>query len=245
MAFADGELDGAKRAEIQAAMAADPDLARRVEKHRALRAQVSGAYASVLAQSVPDKLVTAARGGTSVASAAGSPRGNVVQFPSRGNRVPGAPWRLSQWLAMAASLLAGVLISWRFLVPRGEAPILASRGAMVAHGALAQALDNQLASEQPRDAAVIVGLSFMSHDGSYCRSFTLPAAETAGLACRRGSDWQVPLTTSAAVQAGENQQAGSELPKAVLAAIQERIEGDLLDAKAESAARSAGWQQKP
>ena len=48
MAFADGELDELLSAEIASAMERDPALARRVERHRALRAQVAGAYSTVL-----------------------------------------------------------------------------------------------------------------------------------------------------------------------------------------------------
>ena len=43
MAYADGELDLPQRVEIAAALAKDPVLAARVEKHRALRAAVAGA----------------------------------------------------------------------------------------------------------------------------------------------------------------------------------------------------------
>ena len=44
MAFADGELDEARRAEIAAALDQDPSLAQRVERHRALRARVVDAF---------------------------------------------------------------------------------------------------------------------------------------------------------------------------------------------------------
>src|SRR5690349_18699227 len=115
MAYADGEFDESKRAEIAAAVEKDPELARRVAKHRALRTEVAGAFSSVMDQPVPDRLLAAARGPRDGEAAAAAParetksRGNVVQFPSRGSRAPGAPWRAREWTAMAASLVLGGL----------------------------------------------------------------------------------------------------------------------------------------
>ena len=60
MAYADGELDAESSAAISAAIERDPVLAQRVERHRALRHQVTAAYASVLEQPVPERLLAAA-----------------------------------------------------------------------------------------------------------------------------------------------------------------------------------------
>jgi anti-sigma factor RsiW len=56
MAYADGELDLVARAEIEAAMAVDPEIARSVERHRALRGRVQAAYQGVLDEPVPAQL---------------------------------------------------------------------------------------------------------------------------------------------------------------------------------------------
>ena len=48
MAYADGELDAAQRAQIDAAIAQDPGLALRVQEHKALRARMTGAFSRVL-----------------------------------------------------------------------------------------------------------------------------------------------------------------------------------------------------
>jgi hypothetical protein len=65
MAYADGELDGAEhaadRARIEAAMRADPDVAQRIESHRALRQQLSATFDRVLDEPVPDRLIAAVR----------------------------------------------------------------------------------------------------------------------------------------------------------------------------------------
>jgi hypothetical protein len=231
MAYVDGELDEKLRAEIATALENDPALARRVEQHRVLRDRVVGAFAKVLSDPVPDQLTRAAQ----------ATRGNVLQFPVRPARAPAAPWRAREWVAMAASLMLGTLISWRILAP-GGAPIVAGEDALVAHGELARALDTQLASEQRGEEPVAIGLTFKSHDGNYCRSFEMRATRTAGLACRAGSDWQVLATDSSVPPQGQLRPALSALTPAILRAIEARGDGAALDAEAERSAQLAGWQ---
>jgi len=239
MAFADGELDAAKRAEITAAMEKDAELARRIAHHRELRARVAGAFSPVLDQPVPDRLVNAARGAT--VPGATQRRGEVVQFPARGTRPPGLPWRGREWGAMAASVALGAIISWKLLSP-ADPLVTASNGSLVARGALASALDRQLASTQVEADPVRIGLSFESRDGHFCRSFQLRDAGTAGLGCRIDGEWRIPVTTEAAT--GDLRQASSP-PPAVLQAIEARISGEALDPAGEEKARDAGWDTTP
>ena len=244
MAYADGELDAAQRAAIAAAIEADGELARRVEEHRALRAEVAGAFSGVLDQPLPERLVALANGNSAVASeprAAG--RGKILQFPARAGRAPGPAWRAREWGAIAASIVLAVFVSWRVFAPTEPNLIVASGGALVARGDLAIALDKQLASDQRREEPVQIGVTFKSLAGSYCRSFTLPATRTAGLACRAGGDWQIASTAEADIRAGEVQQAAGAMPAAIVAAIETRIAGDALDAAGEENARLGGWEK--
>jgi len=235
MAYADGELDETQRQEIAAAIERDPELARRVARHRALRAQVAGAYSSVLGRPLPDRLIKAA----TQQGDAGSRRGTVVQFPVRAARSAAAPWRAREWGALAASLVLGAVISWKLFAPADADTITARAGGLVASGALAHALDSQLASAQDSAAPVLIGLSFRTHDGQYCRSFALSAAATAGLACRAAGEWQIAVTAAAPVTDGLRQAAS--LPPAVMQAIEARISGEALDARGEANARDHGW----
>jgi len=239
MAYADGELDEVLRAEISAAITRDPVLARRVEAHRALRAEVAGAFATVLKQPVPEQLAARARG-AAPAAAAEAPRGNVVQFPARTTRPPSTPWRAREWLAMAASLVLGVFITWKLLTPRDATLVAVRDGTMVARGALAYALDRQLASQQTGAEPVLIGLTFKTPEGQYCRSFTVTAAGTAGLACRTSSEWRIPVIDVAPASGGDLRRASAP-PPVVLQAIDARITGEALDAAAEENARNAGW----
>ena len=239
MAYADGELDETQRAEIAAALERDPALASRVAQHRALRAQVAGAFSTLLAQPVPERLVAAAKGTDANRSV---PAGSVLQFPARTARAPAPSWSLREWGAMAASLVFGAVISWKLFAPSDSALIAAHGGSLVARGSLASALDDQLASSQRGDEPVLIGLSFQALDAHYCRSFTLSRAATAGLACRVAGEWQIPVTAAAQAATGGVRQAASP-PPAVLQAIEMRIAGEALDAAGEEKARSAGWNR--
>lgn len=233
MAYADGELDAVLRAEISAAIERDPVLAGRVERHRALRAEVAEAYATVLDQPVPERLLAAANGPV-------SRRAEVVPFPARNTSVAGRRWAGREWAAMAASLVLGVLLSWKIFAPSEPTLISAHGGALVARGALAHALDSQLASTQRTADIVQIGLTFRSKQGGYCRSFLVRKAGTAGLACREGGEWRIPVTAAAQLPEQGLRQAASP-PSAVLAAVDERIAGEALDAAGEQNARLGGW----
>ena len=238
MAYVDGELDERLSAEISAAMERDPALAGRVERHRALRAKVAGAFTTVLDQPVPERLRAAARA-TPLAAGGPQRRAEVMDFPARTSGAA-SRWGAREWSAIAASLLLGMLLSWQFLLPSQRSMITAADGTLVARGALARALDSQLASTQRPEDPVQIGITFRSQDGSYCRGFALRRAETAGLACRVGGEWRIPVTASAPGSAAGLRQAAS-LPPPVLAAIQARIAGDALDGRAEENARLSGW----
>ena len=237
MAYADGELDERRRAEISAAIEQDPELARRVEKHRALRAEVAGAFAPLINQPVPERLRAAAQ---APRAADAESHGNVVRFPARGTRPPPAPWSGREWTAMAASLVLGVMLAWRFLAPdSGE--IATRDGVLMARGELAAALNTQLASNQPDDAAVLIGLTFKASDGGYCRSFVSRATSIAGLACHSGDDWRIATTQSVDLPEGDLRQAAGAMPSAILQAIESIRVDEPLDAAGERAALDSGW----
>lgn len=247
MAYADGELDAAAAAEVDAAITADPALAQAVARHRALRRQLRDAFAPALDESVPEHLMAlvrapvAATGGAPVAAPAAAsgtaPVADVV--PLR----PRRRWALPEWAGMAAALALGVALSQAFLAPAPVDLRTADGGALRADGALAQALDRQLAADNTPAGRIAVGLSFRDGSGAYCRSFVLrDARPLAGLACRADDGWHVPITSEAEADPGELRQAAASLPPAVLLAVETRLAGDTLDADAERRARDAGWR---
>ncbi|MCS0631493.1 hypothetical protein NX786_19370 [Telluria mixta] len=225
MAYADGELDPAERAAIEQAMRTDPAIAAAVERHCALRMDVAAAFAGILDEPVPARLQPPAPA-------------NVVSLEAaREKRTERRGWSWPEWGALAATLVVGVLAGK--MIPGGGPAIAGNGNQVVARGELASALDRQVGGKT--DGTVKVGVSFAARDGAYCRGFVMGAS--AGLACREGGQWRIPVLTEAEKEAsGGYRQAGSALPPAVLDAIDARIAGKPLDAAGEEAARARGWQ---
>jgi hypothetical protein len=236
MAFADGELDEATRAEVERAMSADPALAARVQQHIALRRDVFRAFARTLDEPVPQRL----------RQVVASPK--VIQLDSvRAAKKQAAEasrrWSWPEWGAIAATLVVGVLAgSFGLKSVQGETTfaMAGANGALTAHGKLDAALTQQLASAPPAGAGVRIGVSFVGRDGQYCRTFAMASA--AGLACRAGAGWTIPVMVEGdGGSGGAYRQAGSAMPPAVLEAMDARAVGPSLDAKAEQAAAQRGW----
>jgi hypothetical protein len=236
MAYADNELDAQTRTAVEEAMATDPEVARRVAQHKALRGKVRLAFDNVLNEPTPQRLIDAARGVPAVRR-----EGNVI--PLRRKATPPRAW--PQWASIAASLVVGVIIGQAMLRGSGSDLVTSRGGQLLANSVLSHALSEQLASTQTDQSAVRVGVSFKSKAGTYCRTFTAHESTTlAGLACRDHDDWRVQVlaqTTSTPENNTAYRQAGSALPKSVLQAVDDNISGEPLDAAAESAAREKNW----
>lgn len=241
MAYVDNELDAQTRTAVEAAMAKDPELARRVAQHlaqnKALRGKLRVAFDNTLDERVPQRLVDAARGVPSVRR-----EGNVI--PLRRKAPPRKAWL--QWASLAASLALGVIIGQILLRGPQGGPITASHeGRLTAGGVLAQALSEQLASTQTDQAPVRIGVSFKSKSGAYCRTFSMhDSTALAGLACRDRDEWHLQsLAQTTLPEPGSStyRQAASEIPKSVMLAVDDNIAGDPLDAHAEQLARDQGW----
>lgn len=178
-AYVDGELDEIRRRRIEAALADDPELARRIEAERKLRAMLQARFAPIADAPVPEALIAAVEQGA-----------KVQALPSRGRRW--AP------VAVAASIAALAVVGLQ--LRSGGDPNLAS-------GTLAQALETQLAATQTADASVRIGFTFKTRDGAWCRTFEEHTA--AGIACRSDAGWRVRQRESGAPQAGDYRQASS------------------------------------
>jgi hypothetical protein len=222
MAFVDGELDEVTRARVERAIAEDPALQARLEVQRRLRARLAAHYAPAAEEEVPERLRSMLET-------------NIVRLqPARA-----APPLWQVVTALAATLVLGFFIGERIGAPSG--PIGVEDGRMVAQGALADALDAQLASAQPADAPTRIGVTFTHRDGRPCRTFESEAVS--GLACHGESGWQLLMTTAGTGphQSGYRQAAsGGAL---VLQAAQEAMAGEPLEAEAERRARDSGWRR--
>lgn len=240
IAFVNGELAEPARAAVERALRADPAIAARVAQHRARRIRMYG-------------VVAGGRDSGAHAHGHGAPCGaKVVQLDmvraARNGTPPSVPapkpaWTVRHWSAVAVALAAGVLaggLGWQAWQGEAElASLSGADGALVAQGHLASALSGQLASPGP-SGRVRIGISFLAKDGRYCRSFVMDT--TAGLACRDGGQWKIPVLAQGA--AGAAWMDGSGLPPAVLEAIDGRIDGTPLGPAAERAAKERGWKRE-
>ncbi|MCP1470884.1 hypothetical protein J3E64_002577 [Sphingobium sp. OAS761] len=222
MALVDGELDEVNRRRVERAVAADPALAERLATHRRLRARLSGHYAPVAEEAVPKRFLALLEQ-------------ESTMVPMR-RRAPA--WR--GWAtggAIAASLVLGLGIG-RFSSGTDAGPIGLHNGNLVAQGALADALDTQLASAQD-DAAIRIGLSFRRKGGGWCRSFD---GVVAGVACRQGKDWQVKQALPGAGHHAATYRRASSADARIMDTVESLIDGAPVDAVGEKMARSSGWQ---
>lgn len=220
MAYADGELGPIEAKRVERAIAADPALGEEVTRHRALRARLDGHFAVVAEEPVPDRL-------------AAMIRTSAVDLPTRRNhrRMPTwAPWSG----AVAAALVLGLFVG-RGLPEQGV--VQTRDGQLFAAGSLAGALDHELAAN---NGAVQMIVSFRDREGRYCRVFRSPPAD--GIACHEAKGWALRQTMGGSRASTSSYAQAGSADAALMAAAQELMAGEPLDATAEKRARAAGWK---
>jgi hypothetical protein len=247
-AYVDGELEAGERARVEQAMAEDARLARRVARHRALRARLRTAFDAALREPLPQRLVNAAKleGSSGPAQIIDLARVRAARSRRPERRRLALPRRGA--VAVAASLIVGVatglLVAYLLA---STSPTEYRDGTLLASGPLSHALNDQLAGAAPGAGAVRIGLSFRAKSGGFCRTFALDNSHAlAGLACEDKQRWRIVTllgseTTNAPGSSQAYRTAGSAMPAALLQAINERISGEPLDAAAETKARREGW----
>lgn len=251
IAFVDGELDELTRRAVEDALRADDSLAARVARLRMQRGERSQRSERFGAQSPPRNR----RAATVVQLAA--VRASRVASAAAAKKARQRSWGWQEWSALVLVLVLGVAAG-KFGLARwqpswlGEPPppsTVASRdGQLLAQGRLAWALSQQMGGAVPVENEVRVGLSFLSNEGTYCRTFTLAGGsqDLIGVACRASDEWRIPVLVQSVrplPQMGNYRNSGAEMPTALLEAIDQRIVGGMLDARAELEALRRGWQR--
>jgi hypothetical protein len=218
-AFADGELEPQREAEVAAAVAADPALARQVLAHRQLRERLAQHFAPIAEAPVPERLTRQLRQPAPVADLAAA----------REKRQHGRT--LARWSWLAAPALAAS-IALAVILPEGT-------GEDYAEGSIAAALEQQLVAQQSSEEAVHILLSFRDEQGAYCRAFTGKAQS--GIACRDDEGWRLHASAPGIRrQEREFRMAGSSA--ALLEQAQAMASGAALSATEEHAARARRWR---
>lgn len=254
MAFADGELDAAQSTQLQAALMSDNALQERLVAITQQRERVMAAFAPVLDEPIPDRLSQLLRAPVASAAAAAEPkvidlgaaRAHKAQRDAENAARVAAPRRAlsswAQWGGMAASVVLGVLMGTQLTPSAVDADLGLQGGKLLAGGVIEKSLATQLASDTNSRTPVAVQLSFIDKRGQYCRTFS--TGQVAGLACQDQGQWAVQhLATVDAKPTTEMRQANTALPPALLEAVDQRMDGNTLNADAERAARTRGWKR--
>ena len=168
--------------------------------------------------------------------------GSAAPAPALPTRLWGRPVG-----TLAASVLLGLGLGYGIFRQSPLPVTIGPDGALLASGVLRRALTEQLAASQPADAAVLVGLSYLSRGGNYCRSFALRAeAAPVGIACRQGDGWRIEaLSVRAAGEGRTYRTAATTLPPALLQVVEDSIRGETLDQAGEAQAQRNGWHPVP
>lgn len=183
-AYADGALGEDTRQAVEAALREDPLLAARV---RLLLTQHSNGFAGFGpggADGAAQRQAQAPRSAKVVhLHAVRHARVASVAAPAVEDVPP--IWSWPAWAKLGAMLSAAVLAGAGLGYAIQPVPLVLGDGdgaALMARGALAQALTQQLSGTPAADAPVRIAASFLTKDGGYCRSFRI--ANGGGLACR-------------------------------------------------------------
>lgn len=121
MAYADDELSDPECGEVELAVRGDPAVAARVARHRALRGDVAAAFAPMVDEPVPPRLMAAALPGKVAdlgavrAARAGVAHPAMAMVAARAARAAAyhnqrRDWSWREWGGLAATLAMGVLL---------------------------------------------------------------------------------------------------------------------------------------
>lgn len=218
LAYADGTLSPEEADIVRDLLEADPEARAIVESLRRSGALAAEAYADILDEPVPERLVSAALGASSARSGA-----EVISFEARRAR---RSWTGSSISAIAAALLLTLGTVTGYLIGHGQqAPADQSRlslGPLPAGSQLAQLLESRRSNDPMKiglergdgaHEAMIVG-TIRDGGGRVCREIELvspaqsgaagvtPGALAGAIACRgQGGRWTVEGAVQIAAEA--------------------------------------------
>jgi hypothetical protein len=133
---------------------------------------------------------------------------------------------------IATSLLIGLILGLGIARLMAENSLAQYRdGTLLARGALARALNEQLGGSAPIGSNIRIGATYRAKLGNYCRSFsTAGSLPVTGLACRLRDQWQLQTLLNGTVTA------------ATLADLNKNITGAPLATATELQLRGRDWK---
>lgn len=228
-AWLDGELNSDEAAAVEHEVAADPRLTTLADEHRAMQAQLKGAFNRLTDAAVPEKLNALLH----------KEQGQVVGIAAARQRQRGRDvLALPQWIAMAATLVIGAFVG-TLVQLRDSASVRVENGEVYAASGLADALDTHLASA-PASGAVRIGLTFRDQTGAVCRTFI--DLHSSGLACHEGSRWQVRGLFAAPEGQSTDYRMAAGMNPNLAPLVDSTMAGEPFDASEERAARKNSWK---
>lgn len=260
MAYADGQLDAAGRAQVKELVRQDPEASARLEIFQATGRDLASVFGEHMNSPLPEKLGRLALYAQPLP--ANTRNSTLGQFAAAlRNFARPRPFGLA---AASALLMVGIGVGW-FLRDAGEgnSPMsglglvqVESDGRTVARGPLNVALNSLPSNKETlvRLAAgkvlrVAIKLSFRNHEKDYCRQYEagLTGSENSGgIACHLGGEWRIKLQAqlgSVRPSAGRTAPAGAK-GLALQEAVMSLIDGEALDKQDEDAMILRGWKRR-
>lgn len=229
----DGEMTPEESERIDAEALMDAELAGRLRAVRSLRTVAREAFA--LRPDARDQALARLIAGADhvrVSPWAGFIRAVAEAFALK---------RAALWGGLAVATFVGGLFVGPLLKEPKPAFTLPP-GGEIADAGLVRILDRRLASEGPDADGRAIFLTYRDADGNWCRTFSTRDAGVAGLACRDEERWAIRVVAPLGEAAGEIRMAGTDMPLAILSAVDAGLTGETLDVAAEARARDAGWR---
>lgn len=256
MAFADGELDAVTRARVAAQAEKDSSLRARLAAFEATGRSLSTRYRRAMEEPVPERLLAAVLGTAPAPICRPVPGllGNIRDAVS--SLFTPAP----RFAAVAAAALAiGVIAGWglrRAVTGPELAGLIALEAqSVVAAGDLKRVLET--AASGTRVTASGAGaagevirarMTFKSRDDGFCRQYEIASGNGqgyAGIGCRdTAGRWQIRMHAPALIAPQADQRtiaAGADA--AVVAAVEQLLDGDALGAADEADLIAKGWKR--
>lgn len=228
-AWLDGELPAEEAAEVEAAVAADPELSRVAEEHRSMAVWLRQSFDRAAEGPVPEHLQQMLEPKSA----------EVVNLAERRSTQRRHFPALAQWAAMAATLAIGVFVGTFAGGDSSQGPVEMRGGTLYAAGAVDAALDQQLASAGSQ-GAVRIGLTYRDDSGAICRTFTTSAAT--GLACGQGGDWAMRGMFAAPEGSDADYRMAAGADPRLMELVDSTMAGEPFDTQAEAQAKQRGWR---
>jgi hypothetical protein len=222
MAYADGEVDEATAAAVEAAMEADDGLTERVALFFDSRRILADTMKPLISDPVPEPLLASVRQAITAVTAReteSAAASRVVPFVSARPRRPLA--LRSNWaMPVAASILAVVIGGGGFVAGRFSAADSVTAATEIASALSREASGRDIVISKTGETLHLVS-SFRDAAGELCREYELrgPAAASTTVACHAAGAWVARLTVAKPMIDGYSPASEAETVDAYLATI--------------------------